>query len=59
MTVLLERRHMDSKKDKKHEEKFHFNDEINLRSILQNAIRTQALYSGKRIKIIEASKLTN
>jgi len=50
---------MSDKKNQKHEERFHFNEEINLRTILQNAIRTQALYTGKRIKIIEASKLTN
>jgi hypothetical protein len=50
---------MDSKEAKKKDDEFHYNREINLRSILHNAIRMQALYSGKRIKIVEASKLTN
>lgn len=49
----------DTKKDQGKSARFHFNEEINLRTILQNAIRTQALYSGKKIKIIEASKLIN
>lgn len=51
---------MDTKKDRKPEEEtYHFNEEVNMRSILQNAIRMQALYTGKKIKIIETSRLTN
>lgn len=51
---------MEPKKNNRNEaEKFHFNDEVNMRSILHNAIRMQALYSGKRVKIIESSKLAN
>jgi hypothetical protein len=50
---------MDSKDEKHKDEDFHYNGEVNLRSILRDAIRMQALYTGNRVKIIETSKLTN
>jgi hypothetical protein len=50
---------MDSNQEKKKDEVLRFNGESNLRNILQNAIRMQAFYSGKKVKIIETSKLTN
>jgi hypothetical protein len=34
-------------------------DVLNMRSVLQDAIRMQALFSGRKIKIVETSTRTN
>lgn len=51
---------MENKKQRKQSEgTLHFDSEVNMRRILHNAIRMQALYKGKRITIIESSKMAN
>ncbi len=47
------------KQEKQREELLRYNEEINMRSILQNAIKMQAMYSGKRVMIVESSKASN
>jgi hypothetical protein len=52
---------MDTKKEQKKSfaDELHYTNEGNLRTILRDAIRMQALYSGRRITIVESSKQTN
>lgn len=51
---------MEEKKSRKvTEEDFHYNDEVNLRTILEQAIRMQAMVSGRRIRIVETSTSSN